>query len=106
MRSILGFRYPFFNGSSFVSNKGLWDPNRPSNVTIIRTNIFCINIPIIINIKNIVGVVMPRKVTTSGLAPCGTTTRNGSLGLCGLSIVLLVVALLAAEKKSKTERGA
>src|SRR3954468_5178376 len=44
---MLGFRYPFTNGSSRVSDKGLGDPNRPSNIFIIRTNKFGINMPIV-----------------------------------------------------------
>ena len=35
---MLGFRYPFCNGSFDVSNKGLRNPNRPFNVLMRRTN--------------------------------------------------------------------
>src|SRR5665811_1852280 len=39
--------------------------------------------------RNIVGVSISRKVTTSSVAPCGITTRNGSLlCLCGLGLLL------------------
>src|SRR4051812_39030140 len=48
LRSLLGFRYPFCNGSFHVSNKGLGNPNRVSNKSIIGTNVFSINITIII----------------------------------------------------------
>ena len=45
-RSMLGFRYPFCNGSFDVSNKGLRNPNRPFNILMRRTNKFGINMPI------------------------------------------------------------
>ena len=97
MRSLLGFRSPSFNGSSQVSNKGLWNPNGVSNVINTRTNILSINITIIINIKNMVRIVSSRKVTTRRGVPCDTIARSGSL-ICmsglGLLDLLLVLALL------------
>ena len=40
------------------------------------TNKFSIDIPIIINKDNVIGVSHSRKVITSSFAPCGTTTSN------------------------------
>src|SRR5664279_5821398 len=77
-RLSLGLRYPFLDGSSFVSNKCLWNPNRPMIIiTIGSTNIFSINITIPRFHKNIRGVIFSGKVIVSGGAPCGLTTHNG-----------------------------
>src|SRR5664279_5132997 len=77
-RLSLGLRYPFLNGSFFVSNKGLWNPNRPMVIITIRsTNIFSINMAISRFHKNIRGVIFFGKVIMSGGAPCGLTTHNG-----------------------------
>jgi hypothetical protein len=61
-RSILGFRSPFLDGSSFVSHKNLRYPNSIFNVTIIGTNIFSIDITIIIFEKHIVRIIFPCKI--------------------------------------------
>src|ERR1041384_3398067 len=74
MESMLGFRYPFTNGSSRVSNKGLSDPNRPSNVFIIRNNKFGINMPIISATKSIRRISWSGKVIGDGITPFGNTT--------------------------------
>src|SRR3954470_14666940 len=76
MGSMLGFRYPFTNGSSRVSNKGLRDPNRSTNIFIIRTNKFGIHKPIISATKVIRGVSWSGKVLGDGITPFGHTTLN------------------------------
>src|SRR5664279_2782172 len=77
-RSSVGFRSPFLDGSSFVSNKGLGNPNRPMLIIIIGgTNIFSINMTISSIHKNIRGIIFFGKVIMSGVAPCGLTTHNG-----------------------------
>src|SRR3954470_13135353 len=86
MESMLGFRYPFTNGSSRVSNKGLRNPNRPSNIFIIRTNKFGIHMPIIISTKSIRGVSSSGKVLGDGITPFGHTTL---IGLCHFLLRLL-----------------
>jgi hypothetical protein len=73
-RSILEFRSPFLNGSSFVSHKNFRYPNSIFNVTIIGTNIFSIDITIIIPEKNIMRVIFSCKVIVS---------RAGDSGLGG-----------------------
>src|SRR5664279_1462817 len=109
--------YPFLDGSSFVSNKGLWNPNRPMIIiTIGSTNIFSINMTIPRFHKNIRGVIFSGKVIVSGGAPCGLTTHNG-VGLLffshpllykdnilggGSRLLLLLSLLLGLGNKSKT----
>src|SRR3954466_5506646 len=73
MESMLGFRYPFTNGSSHVINKGLRNPNRPSNIFIIRTNKFYIHMPIISATKSIGGISWSGKVLGDGITPFGNT---------------------------------
>src|SRR5664279_4270033 len=76
-RLSLGLRYLSLDGSSFVSNKGLWNPNRPMIIITIRsTNIFSINMTISRFHKNIRGVIFSDKVIVSGGAPCSLTTHN------------------------------
>src|ERR1041385_7450772 len=86
MRSMLGFRYPFTNGSSCVSNKGLRHPKGPCNILTKRTNKFGINMPIISATKNIRGVSWSGKVIGDGTTPLGHSTLNG---LCHLFLRLL-----------------
>src|SRR3954464_842469 len=74
MESMLGFRYPFTNGSSRVSDKGLGNPNRPCNVFIIRTNKFGINMPIVSATKSIRRISWFGKVIGDGITPFGHTT--------------------------------
>src|SRR3954465_7337659 len=74
MESILGFRYSFTNGSSRVSNKGLRDPSRPSNIFIIRTNKFGIDVPIISATKSIRRISFSGKVIGDSITPFGNTT--------------------------------
>src|ERR1041385_619917 len=74
MKSMLGFRYTVTNGSSRVSNKGLRDPNRPSNIFIIRTNKFGIDMPIISATKSIRRISWSIKVIGDGITPFGNTT--------------------------------
>jgi hypothetical protein len=62
MRSILGFKSPFLDGSSFVSHKNLRHPNSIFNITIIGTNIFSIDITIIMSEKHIVRIIFPSKI--------------------------------------------
>src|SRR4051812_31507710 len=83
---MLGFRYPFTNGSSRVSNKGLRDPNGPSNIFIIRTNKFGINRPIASATKGIRGISGPGKVIGDGITPFGNTTL---IDLCHFLLMLL-----------------
>jgi hypothetical protein len=61
-RSILGFRSPFLDGSSFVSHKNLRYQNSIFNITIIGTNIFSIDITIIISEKHIMRIIFPCKI--------------------------------------------
>src|SRR3954464_8447841 len=86
MGSMLGFRYPFTNGPSHVSNKGLRNPNRPSNIFIIRTNKFGIHIPIISATKSIRGISWSGKVLGDGITPFGNTTL---IDLCHFLMRLL-----------------
>src|SRR3954471_18123503 len=86
MRSMLGFRYPFTNGSSRVSNKGLRHPNGTCNILIKRTNKFGINMPIISATKNIRGVSWSGKVIGDVTTPLGHSTLNG---LCHFFLRLL-----------------
>ena len=66
------------NGSSFVSNKVLRNPNSPMIIiTISSTNIFSINITISRSHNNIRGVIFSGKVIVSGAPPRGLTTLNG-----------------------------
>src|SRR3954465_994439 len=74
MESMLGFRYPFTNGSSRVSDKGLGNPNRPSNLFIIITNKFGINMPIVSATKSIRRISWSGKVLGDGITPFGNTT--------------------------------
>src|SRR4051812_39949889 len=73
---MLGFRYPFTNGSSCVSNKGLRDPNGPSNIFIIRTNKFGIDMPVISATKSIIRISWSGKVTWDDITPFGNTTLS------------------------------
>src|ERR1041384_5326828 len=86
MESMLGFRYPFTNGSSRVSNKGLKDPNRPSNIFIIRTNKFGIDMPIISATKSIRRISLSVKVLGDGITPFGNTIL---IDLCHFLLRLL-----------------
>src|SRR3954462_9105649 len=74
MESMLGFRYPFTNGSSRVRDKGLGNPNRPRNVVIIETNKFGINMPIVSATKSIRRISWSGKVLGDGITPFGNTT--------------------------------
>ena len=92
MRSLLLFRSPSFNGSSQVSNKGLWNPNRVSKIINFRTNIFSIHITTITNINNVLRVVGSRKVTMRSVVPNDNNTRNGGLvSLSGLGLLVTFV---------------
>jgi hypothetical protein len=71
---ILGFRSLFLDGSSFVSHKNLRYPNSIFNVTIIGTNIFSIDVTIVISEKHIVRIIFPCKIIMS---------RAGDYGLGG-----------------------
>src|SRR4051812_43391824 len=86
MESMLGFRYPFTNGSSRVSDKGLRNPNRPRNIFIIRTNKFGIHMPIISATKSIRGISWSGKVLGDGITPFGNTTL---IDLCHFLLRLL-----------------
>src|ERR1041384_3636427 len=86
MESMLGFRYPFTNGSSRVSDKGLLNPNRPSNIFMIRTNKFGINMPIVSATKSIRRISWSGKVLGDGITPFGNTIL---IDLCHFLLRLL-----------------
>jgi hypothetical protein len=79
-RSILGFRSPFLDGSSFVSHKNLMYPNSIFNITIIGTNIFSIDITIIISKKNIVRIIFSCKIIVSRAKDSGLDDPVGDSG--------------------------
>ena len=73
---MLGFRYPFLDGSFSVSNKNLRDPNGPLNITIKWTNIFGINMSIVIPAQHIRWVIFPCKIIVSGGGDSGLTGQR------------------------------
>jgi hypothetical protein len=75
-RLILGFRSPFLNGSSFVSHKNLRYPNSIFNVTMIGTNIFSIDITIIVSKKNIMWVIFSCKIIVRRAGDSGLWERR------------------------------
>src|SRR6266516_1408544 len=88
-RSMIGFRYPFCNGSFNVSNKGLRNPSRPFNVLIRRTNKFGINIPITSTAQHIRRVKVVGFVRRHGIALLDTTTLHIVLLLLSGTLSLL-----------------
>ena len=95
-RSMLGFRYPFSNGS-FDVNKGLRNPNRPFNVLIRRTNKFGINMPISSMARHIGRVKVAGFVGRGGISLLDTTTL--------LIVLLLLRSTLSLLHKGLLERG-
>src|SRR3954470_23274449 len=93
-RSMLGFRYPFCNGSFDVSDKGLRNPNRPFNVLIRRTNKFGINMPITSTAQHIRRVKVANFVGRGGIALLGTTTLRIVILFFGSTLSLLHKSLL------------
>ena len=91
---MLGFRYPFCNGSFYVSNKGLRNPNRPFNVLIRRTNKFGINMPITSTAQHIRRVKVAGFVGRGGIALLDTATLRIVLLLLGSTLSLLHKSLL------------
>ena len=92
-RSMLGFRYPFCNGSFDVSDKGLRNPNRPFNVLIRRANKFGINMPISSMTQHI------RRVKVAGFV------RKGSVSLLGITTPHGVLLLLLSSTLSLLHKG-
>ena len=91
---MLGFRYPFCNGSFDVSNKVLRNPNRTFNVLIRSTNKFGINMSITSTAQHIRGVKVDGFVGRDGVALFGFTTLSIVLLLLGCTLSLLHKSLL------------
>src|SRR3989337_886484 len=95
---MLGFRYPFCNGSFEVSDKGLRNPNRPFNVLIRRTNKFGINMPITSTAQHIRRVKVASFVGRGGIALLDTTTLHIVLLLLRSTLSLLHKSLLERKR--------
>src|SRR3954466_15358339 len=99
---MLGFRYPFCNGSFDVSDKGLRNPNRPFNVLIRRTNKFGINMPVTSTTQHIRRVKVAVFVGRGGIPLLDTTTLHIVLLLLGSTFSLLHKGLLKRRMSGET----
>src|SRR4051812_25730598 len=95
---MLGFRYPFCNGSFDVSNKGLRNPNRTFNVLIRRTNKFGKNMSITSTAQHI------RRDKVAGFVGKGSVTHLGMTTLHGFLLLLLSSTLSLLHKGSLKRR--